>query len=129
MKLIPGAFVLVLAACTPKADEPAGKAIFDGYCSACHGKGGQGDGPLSADLPVAPVDLTMLKSANGGVFPAADVMTQIYGYPGRAHRGLMPEFGSLLDGPMVDWTAPSGEVTPTPQALLDLVAYLESLQQ
>ncbi|CUH81462.1 c-type cytochrome [Tropicibacter naphthalenivorans] len=138
-----GAALLVLAACdglpvakadkTPvvssAGDAAAGKAIFDSYCVTCHGKGGQGDGPLSQDLPTAPADLTMLSEVNDGAFPSERVMAQIYGYPGRYHRGLMPEFGPMLDGPMVEWTSPEGEKLMTPKALLDLVSYLQSLQQ
>ena len=122
--------VLAVAGCAPEraADGP-GKVIFDSYCAACHGKGAQGDGPLATDLPVAPPDLTLLANRNGGAFPVQAVMTQIYGYPGRFHRGLMPEFGPLLEGPSVDWQAPGGEIVPTPKALLDLVAYLETIQQ
>lgn len=109
-------------------DAKAGEVIFQSYCVACHGAGGQGDGPLAADLPVAPVDLTALTLANDGVFPAERAMTQVYGYPGKYHRGLMPEFGPLLEGPVVEWTTPDGETTLTPKALLDLVVYIESLQ-
>lgn len=128
--LVIGALLLTAGCQTARPDDPAtrGKTIFDGYCAACHGAGGRGDGPLAADLPVTPADLAMLSAGNGGVFPTEPVMAQIYGYPGRFHRGLMPEFGPLLDGPKVDWTAASGEVIETPQALLDLVAYLETIQ-
>jgi hypothetical protein len=30
---------------------------------------------------------------------------------------------------MVDWVSSTGEVIPTPQALIDLAGYLESIQQ
>lgn len=125
------ALCLGLAACagTQANDPDSGKVIYDSYCVTCHGSGGQGDGRLADQLPVPPVDLTVLSVANDGVFPAERVMTQIYGYPGRFHQGLMPEFGPILDGPTVEWTGPDGETVMTPQALIDLVGYLESLQQ
>lgn len=56
-------------------------------------------------------------------------MSEIYGYPGKHHLGLMPEFGPLLRGPLQSWVSPAGDRIATPQALLDLVAYLKSLQR
>lgn len=120
-----------LAACAQlqPPDESPGKVIFDSYCVTCHGDGGQGDGRIAAELPMAPADLTQLSASNGGTFPAEAVMMQVYGYPGRSHLGMMPEFGPVLDGPSVEWTSPEGQTIMTPQALLDLVLYLETLQQ
>lgn len=142
--LIAGTFMVALAGCglfaglgkreaAPRADltagnVKAGKTIFQSYCVTCHGPGGQGDGPLAKDLPTPPADLTAMTLGNDGVFPAERAMTQIYGYPGKFHRGLMPEFGPLLEGPVVEWTTPAGETTMTPKALLGLVVYIESLQ-
>jgi mono/diheme cytochrome c family protein len=36
------------------AAEEHGKALFAGYCTACHGKEAKGDGPVSAKFPPAP---------------------------------------------------------------------------
>ncbi|PPQ26302.1 CopD family protein [Rhodopila globiformis] len=36
-----------------------GEALYGPYCAACHGPGGQGNGPAAASLPVKPADLTM----------------------------------------------------------------------
>lgn len=123
------ALVSLLTACqTAPADHP-GKAFFDARCAGCHGEAATGDGPMASELPVAPPDLTTLQRRAGGPFPHEAVMAQIYGYPGRYHLGLMPEFSPDLGNEMVDWTAPDGSVTPTPRALLALVDYLVSLQQ
>lgn len=35
-----------------------GKAVFDTNCVACHGAGGQGDGPSAAGMRIKPADLT-----------------------------------------------------------------------
>lgn len=43
------------------ADEKSvaqGKRLFEIYCSACHGKGGKGDGLVGAKLVLTPYDLT-----------------------------------------------------------------------
>lgn len=113
----------------PKAVKlSSGAATYTENCSQCHGDRGLGDGRLGSDLPVAPPDLTGLALANGGVYPAEQVMETIHGYPGKFHRGSMPEFGQILRGPLVEWRAPSGEIIMTPKGLLDVVAYVEGLQ-
>ncbi|WGW03704.1 c-type cytochrome [Tropicibacter oceani] len=124
------ALLALAAGCNPQPDDPvSGRALYDGYCVKCHGERGLGDGPMAAELPIAVADLSMLRESNGGVFPYEAVMTQIYGYPGRYHQGLMPEFGPVLEGQQIDWVSPSGQVVSTPRALVELVDYLEHLQQ
>ncbi|MGP6087929.1 c-type cytochrome [Antarctobacter jejuensis] len=119
---------------TPLTDPVAedamhpGAAIYNRNCAYCHGDTGQGDGALGRELPVAPVDLTLLAAANGGTFPAERVLETVHGYPGKFHRGSMPEFGQELSGPLVEWRAPSGEIIMTPKGLMDVVSYVESLQ-
>lgn len=106
----------------------AGAEIYARNCAYCHGDGGHGDGALGKDLPVAPADLTVLTAGNGGTFPAERVLEAIHGYPGKFHRGSMPEFVHELSGPVVEWRSPEGEVIMTPKGLMDVVAYVESLQ-
>lgn len=129
--LFPTAALLVLAlsACAPPAPQARGADLFARHCTSCHGRGGEGDGPLASDLAVHPANLTLLSERNGGVFPTEDVIAQVHGYTGRTQFGTMPEFGRDISGPMVDWVADSGEVIPTPQGLIDLARYLESIQQ
>ncbi len=106
-----------------------GRALFAQHCAACHGTGGRGDGALAPQLPVAPADLTLLSRSAGGQFPRDSVMTQIYGYPGRFHRGLMPEFGPVLEGPMVDYERADGTTVQTPKALVAIARHLENIQR
>jgi len=137
-------------ACTPfwiKRDDPPGRAwfspsvaaleeetahpgaeIYAVNCAYCHGDMGRGDGQFAEDLPVAPVDLTQLARAQDGLFPAERVMATIHGDPGIFHRGTMPEFSKQFAGPVVEWRSPEGSLIMTPKGLLDIVAYVESLQ-
>ncbi len=82
---------------------------------------------MAKDLPIRPADLTRLAADNGGMFPYARVMEQIHGYPGQFQ--VMPEFGSLLDGPEVAWRAPDGSNLRTPRPLLDVARYLAAIQE
>jgi len=127
LRLVPIALLAGLGACSGAA-PPSGDVLYRQNCVACHGASGAGDGPLAADLPVPPANLRGLAAANGGVFPAEDVMATIYGYRGKEFEGLMPAFGGILDSPETMWTAPDGREVATPSALVALAEYLETLQ-
>lgn len=119
---------MVLGACVPQ--EQAGQADFDAYCAACHGVDARGNGPVSVDLNLNAPDLTLIAQRNGGDFPFTQVMSTIDGYT-RAdqHGSVMPEFGPLLDGPTVLVEYEGGIQTPTPEPLVSLAHYLESIQR
>ncbi|SDI69459.1 c-type cytochrome [Lutimaribacter saemankumensis] len=120
---------LALAGCMTEPQRPPGAKTFASLCSTCHGAGGRGDGPIAGDLPVPPADLTGLAVRNGGAFPRDAVIAKVYGYPGRYHSAIMPEFGPLFDGATVTVTTADGAQVETPRALLDLVDYVQSLQR
>ncbi|MEJ2020762.1 MAG: cytochrome c [Maritimibacter sp.] len=115
---------LALAACANEVTRGAG--LYADSCAACHGADGRGGG--EAFDGTLPPDLTTLAKREGG-FPTIYVMSTIDGYSRAATHGPMPVFGALLDSPIVNWAGPDGEVTPTPIALIQLAAYLESLQE
>ncbi|MEQ6201716.1 cytochrome c [Sulfitobacter sp. HNIBRBA2951] len=118
-----------LSACTTSQPTDRGAQLYAANCVVCHGRTATGDGPMAASLTPRPANLTLLARSNGGVFPADDVIAQIYGYSGRHQLGGMPDFGTDLAGPTVDWTSATGEVIDTPRSLIDLVRYLEGIQQ
>ena len=123
------AAVLALAACLPPGEaQTTGASDFADLCAPCHGPTGVGDGPMAADMTVKPADLTGLKARNGGVFPLARVMSKIWGYSEGAVPSMMPEFGPLLDSPTVLVDVGDGIQTPTPERLIDLADYLQSVQ-
>ncbi|MGJ8597660.1 c-type cytochrome [Sulfitobacter sp.] len=124
--------LLTITACTAGMIDPpkkSGAQLFDKHCTSCHGRTAQGDGPRASSFAIPPSNLTMIAQRNGGTFPTADVMAQINGYSGRHQMGGMPEFEEVIQSPIVEWTSPMGEVIPTPQALLALATYLESIQE
>lgn len=75
-----------------------GERLFRTYCSACHGKGATGDGPLAKDLKAAPANLTKLSEKNGGTFPFDMVIKTVD--QGRSVRGHgtqdMPAWGDAF---------------------------------
>ncbi|MCA0869364.1 cytochrome c [Seohaeicola saemankumensis] len=107
----------------PGPDE--GAVLFADNCTACHGYRAEGGELIGGQ--VAP-DLTGIAARNDGVFPRAQVLSQIDGYgKGKVSSDIMPEFGALLDGELVPVDI-DGTLTPTPRPLAALLAYLESIQ-
>lgn len=72
--------------------------MFRAYCSVCHGRGGQGDGPAASALKKLPADLTQLSRKNYGKFPAYHVANVIQGADVTAAHGSrdMPIWGNVF---------------------------------
>ena len=61
---------------TQKTNPYNGRNLYLGYCAACHGGAGAGDGPVARSLNVPIPDLRKLAANNGGVScfdPSRDV--------------------------------------------------------
>ncbi|MGS4948080.1 c-type cytochrome [Meridianimarinicoccus sp. RP-17] len=119
-----------VAACqnVPVTRLDVARQDFADHCASCHGADARGEGPAAAGMNVPPPDLTLLSERNGGAFPLVEVMSQIDGYT----RGpsAMPEFGSLLlEDTMVMVETSPGVQTPTPERLVLMARYLETLQR
>lgn len=127
------AIALFLAMVPPGAataqNAQTGASLFVQYCATCHGREATGQGPMAAVLLVQPTDLTRLSAGNGGVFPAERVVKRIDGRdPLVSHGSPMPVYGSFFEGQDASMKAPSGQPILTSQPIIDLIAYLESLQ-
>src|SRR5689334_641388 len=48
----------------------SGAELFRHYCASCHGKSGEGDGPVAPFFKLNPPDLTRMSRRSGGTFPA-----------------------------------------------------------
>ena len=105
----------------PVAASDAG-AMFQSYCTPCHGKAGKGDGPAAAALKKMPADLTKLSARNGGKFPETQVKRYIEGLDEVSAHGSrdMPMWGSLFR----DLNRDTAQIRV--QALSD---YLKGMQQ
>ncbi len=119
-----------LVACAmPEPELPTGEALFMQNCVSCHGAGGKGDGLMAPSLPRPPADLTRLRTSNEP-FPAVHVMSYIDGYFRQDDPNqVMPEFSERFTGPTLHVDTGDGILTPTPQPLVALSDYLETLQE
>lgn len=130
MRALPIIFSLVLGLPAMAQDAQQGEALFGYYCATCHGSNATGNGPMSPSLVVAPTDLTALSDKNGGVFPTLRVVMRIDGRdPLISHGSMMPVYGDFFAGTDVMTKTQAGQPVLTSQPIVDLLAYLEGLQQ
>ena len=111
-------------------DAALGEDVFQSHCAVCHGDEGLGNGPLAKALTVPPPDLTVLSAMNGDIFPTRFVLERIDGTdPLISHGGPMPVFNQILQGPLVVTDTAEGDEIALPELLVDLIAWLESVQR
>lgn len=131
-KLLCTASLLVFAqtGLSSAQDILAGRQLFEAHCVVCHGLSAKGDGPESGAMAIKPRNLTTLASDNAGVFPTERVVRRIDGRePIVSHGSPMPVYGSYFEGTTAALKTPAGQPVLTSQPIVDLVAYLESLQE
>jgi len=100
-----------------------GAARYERYCSACHGKDADGNGPMASSLRQPPSDLRRIAERNGGRFDRRAVAAAIDG------RRMAAGHGSE-ESPVWGWRgfrAVKGGGAPSPR-MLDMLVYLESIQ-
>lgn len=103
--------------------------LFEQHCAACHGASGHGDGPAADQLRTAPADLTQIAARRDGVWPMLEIMAIIDGYARATEpREDMPVLEPFQHGPMIEFDTGNGVATPTPANLVEIVEYLETLQ-
>jgi len=92
------------------------------FCASCHGKTGNGDGPVALTLKATVPDLTAIAKTNGGVFPEARVRRIILGEGMIASHGSreMPVWGPIFH--QIE------DVDRGNLRLENLLKYLESIQ-
>ncbi len=123
---------LFMGFATPVAaqDVQQGATLFQYYCATCHGISGTGNGPMSPSLVVQPADLTTLTARNDDVFPVTRVVMRIDGRePLVSHGSMMPVYGDFFAGTDVATKAETGQPIMTSQPIVDLLAYLQTIQQ
>ncbi|WP_234999127.1 MULTISPECIES: c-type cytochrome [Ruegeria] len=122
------ASVAALASQAIAQNVETGAELYQHYCATCHGIDATGHGPMAGVLVIQPTDLTQLASGDG-VFPTARVVARIDGRdPLVSHGSPMPVYGPYFDGQDTTMKTPDGQPILTSQPIVDLVAYLETLQ-
>jgi mono/diheme cytochrome c family protein len=120
-----GTAALTGAAPSPIVTVESGQEVFRSYCASCHGAAAKGDGPLAANLRIAPADLSLLARRNHGKFDADKVRKAIDGRDRKEiHGGSdMPVWGDAFKRAGEGYS--EAKVKDRIDALVD---YLASLQ-
>lgn len=112
------------------AEFAAGKAEYMYACAACHGDKATGNGPIATMLRVTVPDLTGLSSRHEGKFPFLDVFHTVDGRNKiAAHGNPMPIFGNRYKAEAEQGNAGLGSEERARLRMMDLVFYLQSIQQ
>lgn len=121
---------LMLANPISAQDLTEGRDIYAFHCSTCHGAEATGNGPMSPNLVIQPTNLTLLSAANNGTFPTVRTVARIDGRdPLVAHGSPMPVFGEYFEGKGVALRTTAGQPIMTSQPIVDLVTWLQSVQE
>lgn len=113
----------------PAQDAGRGETLYLRHCAVCHGIEARGQGPMAPVLLLQPTDLTRLAAENDGRFPTIRVVMRIDGRdPLVSHGSPMPLFGHLYETQDTAIRAPDGTPILTSQAIADLVAWIEAVQ-
>jgi mono/diheme cytochrome c family protein len=105
-----------------------GAQLFGRFCASCHGRTGEGNGPVAPFFKLSPPDLTLLARRRGGDFPADRIFRIIDGRTNLLPHGSreMPIWG--LQFAMAESRTEDGH----PQVELTisrLVDYLRAIQR
>jgi mono/diheme cytochrome c family protein len=121
--------VMVLStgtAAAKSAQVARGRTLYLDHCAVCHGRNGEGNGPMARLLSTPPANLRRLSERYGNPLPAGQIASFIDGRAEVAAHGPrdMPVWGSSAWEKEPRGNQP-GQVTP---AVASLVAYLQSIQ-
>ncbi len=107
------------------ASAVRGHATYVNYCGSCHGKQGEGDGPVAEYLEPKPADLTGIVTRYDGEFPTQTIHEIIDGRERRPAHGSpdMPVWGNAFKVAFEE--ADDEEISAK---IDDLVAFLKSIQ-
>ncbi len=111
-------------------DISQGEYLYQHHCATCHGLDATGTGPMAPILLVQPTNLTQLQQNNKDDFPLTRVIWRIDGRdPLVSHGSQMPVYGDFFEGNDIFLKTQSGQPIMTSQPVVDLVTYLQTLQQ
>ena len=127
--LIPLIACLALPVGVSAQDAAVGAELYRAHCATCHGIQALGNGPMAPALLLGPPNLQDLTRNNDGTFPTTRVGMRIDGRdPLVSHGSPMPVYGDFFDGEDMATKAETGQPIMTSRPIVDLLAFLQSIQ-
>lgn len=116
------------AAVAEDLSTSSGAQLFQRFCASCHGKTGEGDGPVAPFFKLSPPDLTQISRRSGGSFPAERMRRIIDGREAPPPHGVreMPVWG--LEFAMTAAQPAEGRAAAE-ASITRLVEHLRSIQR
>jgi mono/diheme cytochrome c family protein len=116
------------AATAADLSRSSGAQLYRQYCASCHGRSGEGDGPVAPFFKLLPPDLTLMARRRGGTFPAEQVRRIVDGREITAPHGAreMPVWGLQFAMAADEPTAGSAQAQA---AIARLVEHLRTIQK
>ncbi|MCE8522645.1 cytochrome c [Ruegeria pomeroyi] len=109
-------------------DVTEGEQLYRHHCATCHGIEATGHGPMAGVLVISPADLTRL--SEDGELPIVRIVRRIDGRdPLVSHGSPMPVYGPYFEGRDVAIKSETGQPILTSQPIVDLLAYIATLQE
>ena len=129
-RLLAGLLAVALASAASAADlsTSTGAELFRHYCASCHGKAGEGDGPVAPFFKLLPPDLTKISRRSRGTFPAERVRGIIDGRERILPHGAreMPVWGMEFE---LAADQPAAARAASEASIAKLVEYLRAIQK
>lgn len=111
-------------------DFARGRAEYMAACAACHGDKADGDGPIASMFRAPVPGLRTLSRQNDGEFPFLKVFHIVDGRTEiRAHGNPMPIFGNRYRAEVGDQAMPFTAELFVRGRVLELVSYIQSIQE
>jgi mono/diheme cytochrome c family protein len=111
-------------------DFAAGRQEYLAACAACHGENADGNGPIASMFKVRVPDLRTIAASNNGTFPTSEIIKIVDGRTAvRAHGNPMPLFGQRYQNELTGEISGLAAGQVARARVLELVYYLESIQE
>lgn len=122
-----GLLIVAPAVAATTAEVARGRTLYLRYCAACHGRNGDGHGPVAPALKTPPADLRILSRRYGNPLPEDQIASFIDGRADIVAHGPreMPVWGDQVWAHR-EGKGDEGHVT---RDVANLVAYLQSIQK
>lgn len=113
-----------------QAADTEGQSTFLLYCASCHGRTGEGNGPMVPFLTTAPANLTLLAKRNRGIFPYDSLEEVIDGRQAVASHGIreMPIWGMRFKKEAETGRSQLPGEVQVNQRIKGLIDYIASIQ-